>query len=140
MPQERKEITVTNSHRYAVHTVGRRFRPGVPRTLTLNERQIDVIRGNPWLWIEGEDYGDVVDLEELTVPQLKEQLRSVGLPVSGTKDELIERLQEYAASEEEQQSEGVEVGEGVELEPGETGTIGDDEDEVGDEEGSSEEE
>lgn len=38
--------------------------------------------------------GDVADLEALTVVELKERLRSRGLPVSGRKAELIERLQQ----------------------------------------------
>jgi hypothetical protein len=33
-----------------------------------------------------------VSLENLTIPELKEQLRAIGLPVSGKKSELIERL------------------------------------------------
>ena len=35
---------------------------------------------------------DGTDLETLTIPELKEQLRALGLPVSGKKSELIERL------------------------------------------------
>jgi len=35
---------------------------------------------------------DRSDLEALTVPELKEMLRRVGLPISGRKDSLIERL------------------------------------------------
>ena len=35
---------------------------------------------------------DGTDLETLTIPELKEQLRTLGLPVSGKKSELIERL------------------------------------------------
>ncbi len=35
---------------------------------------------------------DGMDLETLTIPELKEQLRALGLPVSGKKSELIERL------------------------------------------------
>jgi hypothetical protein len=34
-----------------------------------------------------------VPLDELTVAELKDELRAEGLPVSGTKDELIERLE-----------------------------------------------
>ena len=34
-----------------------------------------------------------VPLEKLTIPQLKEMLRAKGLPVSGKKADLIERLQ-----------------------------------------------
>ena len=36
---------------------------------------------------------DIVDLEALTVPELKEMLRSEGLKVGGRKSELIERLE-----------------------------------------------
>lgn len=52
---------------------------------------------------EGDDFDEVLseevtilddsnDLEKLTVPELKERLREAGLPVSGRKAELIERL------------------------------------------------
>jgi hypothetical protein len=39
-----------------------------------------------------ESSSDTVELESLTVPQLKEKLREAGLAVSGKKAELIERL------------------------------------------------
>jgi SAP domain len=39
-----------------------------------------------------------VDLENLTVPELKERLRALGLPVSGRKAELVERLAESSSS------------------------------------------
>lgn len=103
------EVTINNNHRYAVHIVGRRFRPGRPRTLTLTERQIRAVRGNPWLWIEGEDYvTEPLALETFSVKELQEQLRSVGLPVSGNKDELISRLEQ--ATEEQADKEAEEKG------------------------------
>jgi SAP domain len=40
---------------------------------------------------------EAADLEELTVEELKDELRERDLPVSGTKDELIERLQQAEA-------------------------------------------
>ena len=101
---ERQEVTIENRHRYAVHIIGRRFRPGQPRTLLLNERQLKTVRGNPWLWIEGEDYdaeeGVPEDFSEHTVAELKDLLRSMELPVSGTKDELIARLEEARSSDD----------------------------------------
>lgn len=36
----------------------------------------------------------VTDLQELTVKELREELRDLDLQVSGTKDELIERLEQ----------------------------------------------
>lgn len=62
---DKTEVTITNGHRYAIHTVGRRFRPGRPRTLRLRERQLRVIRNNPWLWIAGED-------EPIEAPEIEE--------------------------------------------------------------------
>lgn len=41
---------------------------------------------------EGDSSNDAEDLASLTIPQLKEKLRNAGLPVSGKKSELIERL------------------------------------------------
>jgi hypothetical protein len=63
------------------------------------------------LWIEGEDFTepeedqgeDLQGWETFSVKELKEELRGLDLPVSGTKDELIARLEEYENSEEEQQ-------------------------------------
>ena len=45
------------------------------------------------------------DLGTKTVPQLKELLRSFGLYVSGTKADLVARLQEHYAQEEEEEEE-----------------------------------
>ena len=44
---------------------------------------------------KGESTFRYVDLENLTVPDLKEKLRALGLPVSGKKAELIVRLMRY---------------------------------------------
>jgi SAP domain len=41
---------------------------------------------------------EIVDLENLTVPELKERLRDLGLPVGGRKAELIERLAESSSA------------------------------------------
>ena len=41
------------------------------------------------------------DYESMTVAQLKELLKEQGLPVSGKKTDLIERLQEAAGGAEE---------------------------------------
>lgn len=100
---KRTRVTIENGHRYAVHVAGRRFRPGRPRTLMLTDFQLEAVRGNPWLWIEGEDYEDEssIDLNELSVPALKAQLKELDLPVSGKKAELVERLAAAQASEEE---------------------------------------
>ena len=55
----------------------------------------------PWVWFRGESPNVVVvsanttpqaDLSSFTVAQLKDQLKQKGLPVSGKKDELIQRL------------------------------------------------
>ena len=48
-------------------------------------------------------------LERLTVPQLKQQLRLRGLPVSGRKHELVERLLGKKSSSKSQEQEFVNV-------------------------------
>lgn len=119
---ERTEVEITNRNRAAVHVIGRRFSAGVPRTLNLSEVHLEVVRGNPWLWITGEDWDgpgsdgdDIIDeetlteeeetLDDLTVDQLKDILRERDLPVSGSKPELIARIQESDASSAEEESE-----------------------------------
>ena len=106
---ERQEVTIENRHRYAVHIIGRRFRPGRPRTLLLNERQLKTVRGNPWLWIEGEDFeaseGDEESYADHTVAELKDILRSMDLPVSGNKEDLIARLEEAKTQGDEEEQE-----------------------------------
>lgn len=93
---DKVEITITNRHRYAVHSLGKLFRPDKPRTILLTERQLKVVRGNPWLWIHGEDWESPdVDLDSLNVSELRDRLRAMDLPVSGRKSELIERILEY---------------------------------------------
>lgn len=44
---------------------------------------------------ESEEEEEEVDLEELTIPELKELLKERSLAVGGTKDELIARLVEH---------------------------------------------
>ena len=43
-----------------------------------------------------------IDYESLTVPELKELLKAQGLPVSGRKADLIERLSSAGSDEEEE--------------------------------------
>ncbi|MDP6533968.1 MAG: SAP domain-containing protein, partial [Candidatus Poseidoniia archaeon] len=43
-----------------------------------------------------------VDYESLTVPELKELLKAQGMPVSGKKAELVERLSSAGNNEEEE--------------------------------------
>ena len=50
------------------------------------------------------DTEEVIDLHSMKVTELKQELKSRGLPVSGAKAELIERLENYM-----QEHEGVEV-------------------------------
>jgi hypothetical protein len=47
----------------------------------------------PWSWFRSAD--DEFEFDYLTVNELKEKLREVGLPVSGKKGELIARLSEH---------------------------------------------
>jgi len=61
-----------------------------------------VALARPWVWFREESPNNVVvipantpqqaDLSSFTVAQLKDQLKQKGLPVSGKKDELIQRL------------------------------------------------
>jgi len=57
------------------------------------------------------DTEEVIDLHSMKVTELKQELKSRGLPVSGAKAELIERLENYM-----QEHEGVEVVEEEETE------------------------
>jgi hypothetical protein len=61
-------------------------------------------------WQEITDEDDAGSLEAKTVPELKALLEQRGLPVSGTKAELIERLQEPAAETEQDNDQPAEDG------------------------------
>ena len=119
---ERTEVEVTNRNRAAVRSIQRRFSTGVPRTLLLTEVQLEVVRRNPWLWITGEDWDGpedgesledrvvdeelddtVVPIEDLGVAALKERLVELDLPVSGRKEELVERLLEAVTGSAEEE-------------------------------------
>ncbi len=160
----RTQVTITNRNRAAVRSVGRRFRPGIPRYLQLDDNQLNVVQGNPWLWItdvdwDEEEASEEVDLEafyeielrelahfleipgarkasrtelieaieeareevqqqlengdtyeDLSVPDLQEELRSRDLPVSGNKPELIARLEESDVEPEDDGENGAETG------------------------------
>jgi len=60
-----------------------------------------IIYARPWSWFtQGSDVlvttqGPTVEVDDLTVNELKEKLREVGLPVSGKKADLIVRLSEH---------------------------------------------
>ncbi|KKN20733.1 hypothetical protein LCGC14_0932530 [marine sediment metagenome] len=91
---QRTTITITNRNRAAVRSLGRRFRPGIPRTLDLLDRQIRIVRGNPWLWIEGEDWGgEPVDLGNFHENELRELAHGLSLDKTGSKHELIDRIE-----------------------------------------------
>lgn len=121
---DRYEVTITNGHRYAVHIIGRRFRPGIPRTLILLEKQLKTVRGNPWLWIEGEDYDAEPDDDgnvelpsgsrESEMPAKSEKKgvwveyaeTAYDLDVEGlSKKEIIARVEEAEADAEEESEE-----------------------------------
>jgi hypothetical protein len=78
------------------------------------ESQVPFYRERGWLLVEEEEAAEVEDLDEeatledLTVVQLQDRARELGLPVSGTKAELVERIsgqQEQAESEVEETEE-----------------------------------
>ena len=60
-----------------------------------------IVYARPWSWFtQGGDVlvptqGPTVEVDDLTVNELKEKLREVGLPVSGKKADLIVRLSEH---------------------------------------------
>lgn len=68
---------------------------GVIVVSTSNEPLVELLRSYPPLQEcdvpEGRGKEALIDQ---TIPQLQDQLRALGLPVSGTKDQLVERLQE----------------------------------------------
>ncbi|HJU00261.1 MAG TPA: SAP domain-containing protein [Actinomycetes bacterium] len=77
--------------------------PGAPRAVEADEIidvDEDLAAGlSPELW------ADVSD-DDVTVDELKAQLRDRGLPVSGTKAELQARLDQAAASDNQQPGQG----------------------------------
>ena len=93
----RTTVTITNRNRAAVRSIGRRFRPGIPRTLGLDDRQLNVVLGNPWLWITGEDWeGESVDLDAFYDVELRELAFFLEVPGArkASRDELIEGIEE----------------------------------------------
>lgn len=82
----------------------RRFRMPLPDGISVDDDDNDELEGDDGYSSEAEVSGDDSladtnydsevdeDLSGLTVPELKERLREAGLPVSGRKSELIERL------------------------------------------------
>ena len=96
----RTTVTITNRNNAAVRSIGRRFRPGIPRTLPLLDDQLNVVRGNPWLWLEGEDWdGESVDLEAFYDVELRELAHFLELPGARTDNrrELIAGIEEARA-------------------------------------------
>ena len=107
----RTQVTITNRNRAAVRSIGRRFRPGVPRSLDLVDAQLNVVRGNPWLWIEGEDWDgedEPVDLEAFHDVELRELAHFLELPGArkASRTELIEGIEDARAEVEEELGEG----------------------------------
>ncbi len=104
----RTTVTITNRGAVAVRSIGRRFRPGIPRTLGLLDNQLNVVHGNPWLWIEGEDWeGEPVDLDAFYDVELRELAYHLDVPGArkASRDDLIEGIEE-ATDEIQQQLEG----------------------------------
>ena len=95
----RTDVTITNRNRAAVRSIGRRFRPGIPRALRLTDVQLNVVRGNPWLWIEGEDWDgeeEPVDLDAFHDVELRELAHFLKIPGArkASRTELIESIEE----------------------------------------------
>ena len=104
----RTQVTITNRNRAAVRSIGRRFRPGIPRTLGLDDNQLNVVQGNPWLWITDVDWDEEeasaeVDLEAFYDVELRELGFFLDIPGARriSRTELIEAIEE--AREEVQQ-------------------------------------
>ncbi|KKM20863.1 hypothetical protein LCGC14_1641220 [marine sediment metagenome] len=98
----RTQVTITNRNRAVVRSIGRRFRPGIPRSLNLADNQLNVVRGNPWLWIEGEDWDgedEPVDLEAFHDVELRELAFFLEIPGArkASRTELIESIEEVRA-------------------------------------------
>ena len=81
-----------------------RFRlrhPDLDTEITVAESAVPYHRERGWLIVEeepaAEAEGEVDRLDGLTVEQLREEARAAGIPVSGAKAELIERLRSTPA-------------------------------------------
>ncbi len=99
---DRTKVTITNRNNAAVRSIGRRFRSGVPRSLSLLDVQLNVVRGNPWLWIEGEDWdggSEPVDLDAFYDVELRELAHFLELPGArkDNRNELIASIKEARA-------------------------------------------
>ncbi len=104
----RTTVTITNRGIVAIRSIGRRFRPGIPRTLGLLDKQLNVVHGNPYLWIEGEDWdGEPVDLDAFYDVELRELAFHLEVPGARklSRADLIEGIEE-ATDEIEQELEG----------------------------------
>jgi SAP domain len=76
--------------------------PDLAEIIVVGRAAVPMHRSVGWLEVEEEAKAE---LEDKTVADLKEEARKRGLQVSGTKDELVERIRTYDT--EEQSSEGV---------------------------------
>ncbi len=109
----RTTVTITNRNRAAVRSIGRRFRPGIPRTLALVDAQLNVVQGNPWLWITDVDWDEEeasaeVDLEAFHDVELRELAYFLGVPGArkASRTELIEGIEEAREEVAEELGEG----------------------------------
>jgi hypothetical protein len=66
--------------------------PDLAEIITVARAAVPVHRSVGWLEVDEEQKAE---LEDKTVADLKEEARARGLQVSGTKDELVERIREY---------------------------------------------
>jgi hypothetical protein len=73
------------------------YHPGLDRYEVVAESAVSQHRSNDWVLA---DQVEAEQLEAKTVAELKEDAKARGLPVSGTKEELRERITEYDAQEQ----------------------------------------
>jgi SAP domain len=73
------------------------YHPQLDRTVGVPESAVPFHREKGWV---PADERDAEQLEESTVDDLKDEARKRGLKVSGTKDELVERIQAYDAQQQ----------------------------------------
>jgi hypothetical protein len=72
--------------------------PDLEQEITVAESAVPFHREKGWLPVDDEGEPEPAgDLEGLTVEQLRDLVRARGLPVSGTKAELVERLSPQAS-------------------------------------------